>query len=46
VASWTLIKEFKNLKIKQIVGGTHHTIVLTEDGKVLTVGRNDNSQVS
>lgn len=37
----TLSKEFSNYKWKQICGAQHHTIALTDDGKVYAIGRKE-----
>jgi regulator of chromosome condensation len=40
----TLVKSLNNMKIKEITGGSHHTIARTENGEVLLWGRTENSQ--
>jgi regulator of chromosome condensation len=44
VATPTVIKPLEGESIKQISGGAHHSIALTENGKVLVWGRSDNKQ--
>jgi regulator of chromosome condensation len=40
----TVVTEFSQYRIKQIVGGAHHSLACTEDGKLLVWGRADASQ--
>jgi len=37
----TQIKGLAGVEVVQIVGGEHHTIACTNDGRVFTWGRND-----
>ncbi|ORY08112.1 RCC1/BLIP-II protein [Basidiobolus meristosporus CBS 931.73] len=41
----TLIEAFEDIKIKQIIGGEHHSLALTEAGEVYGFGRSDSSQL-
>lgn len=40
----TLIRELQNEQVIAVDGGEHHTIALTQDGKVYCWGRNDEGQ--
>jgi regulator of chromosome condensation len=40
----TVVERLSNFNIKQIVGGGHHTLSVTESGQVLIWGRIDNAQ--
>ena len=40
----TLIRTLVGEKIQAVDGGEHHTIALTEEGKVYCWGRNDEGQ--
>jgi regulator of chromosome condensation len=40
----TLVKSLNNIRVKQITGGSHHTIACTENSQVLLWGRTENSQ--
>ena len=35
----TLVKGFENIKVKQIQGGSHHTLACAENGQVYVLGR-------
>lgn len=39
-----IVKNFDNMKISDIQGGTHHSIACTENGELLVWGRCDDSQ--
>lgn len=41
----TIVKSLKDYNIKQLSGGSHHTIAVTTDGKVLAWGRSDAYQL-
>ncbi|KAJ1656952.1 hypothetical protein IWQ61_003574 [Dispira simplex] len=41
----TLVRSLSHTKVRQVVGGMHHTMVLTEDGAVYGFGRSDSYQV-
>ena len=40
----TQIKSLKGKHVKQITGGEHHSIAVTEEGQVYCWGRNDEGQ--
>lgn len=40
----TIIKKFEGIRIRQMAGGEHHSIAVTEDGQVYCWGRNDEGQ--
>lgn len=40
-----VIKSLREYAVKEIAGGEHHSVALCEDGRVLTWGRVDGSQV-
>ncbi|KAJ1962860.1 hypothetical protein IWQ62_003395 [Dispira parvispora] len=41
----TLVRSLSHTKVRQVMGGVHHTMVLTEDGAVYGFGRSDSHQV-
>ncbi len=44
VGAPTLVKNLKGMKLKQVTGGSHHTIACTVDGQVLKWGRVESSE--
>lgn len=44
VGAPTLVKSLKGINLKQITGGSHHTIACTVDGEVLKWGRVESSE--
>lgn len=40
-----LVTEFENINVKEIAGGEHHTLALTEDGSIYSWGRYDMKEV-
>jgi regulator of chromosome condensation len=44
VGSPTLVKSLQGFKLKQVTGGSHHTIACTADGQVLKWGRVESSE--
>ncbi|CCU81601.1 putative protein PIM1/putative regulator of chromosome condensation [Blumeria hordei DH14] len=40
----TVVESLTNLRIKQITGGAHHSLAVTESGELLIWGRIDNNQ--
>ena len=44
VGAPTLVKSLKGMKLKQVTGGSHHTIACTVDGEVLKWGRVESSE--
>jgi len=45
VCTPTEIKEFKNIEIKMLCGGAHHSLALTSDGHVYSWGKNEDGQL-
>jgi len=40
----TLVQNLKDVHIKSVAGGEHHTVAVTEEGEVYAWGRNDEGQ--
>ena len=38
-------KKFEGMKVRTVAAGQHHSIILTEEGKVFSVGRGDTGQL-